>query len=79
VSDVGSGHWVVELPDNVKPNLGRDTVIRLPWNTEKSKLSIIKATVCTKCVAKERENAVSDDFLWCIEELTKLDTRHLHS
>lgn len=51
---------MVELPDNVKPNLGRDTVVSLPRDTEKSKLSIIKATVGTKSIAKKRKNAVSD-------------------
>lgn len=49
------GGWVVELPDNVKPNLGRDTVVSLPRDTEKSKLSIIKATVDTKKDSKEKE------------------------
>lgn len=46
---------MVELPDNVKPNLGRDTMVSLPRDTEKSKLSIIKATVGTKSIAKKRE------------------------
>ena len=39
-----------ELPDNVKANLGRDAVISLPRDTEKSKLSIIKTTVYGKYV-----------------------------
>ena len=39
-----------ELPNNVKPDLGRDAVISLPRDTEKSKLSIIKTTVYTKYV-----------------------------
>jgi hypothetical protein len=38
----------VELPDNVKPNLGCDAVVSLPRDTEKSKLSIIKTTVYLK-------------------------------
>jgi hypothetical protein len=54
VSDVGNEDWVVELPDNVKPDLGRNRMVRLPWNTEKSKLSIIEATECTKGIAKKK-------------------------
>jgi hypothetical protein len=42
-----------ELPDNVKSNLGRNGMVSLPRNTEKSKLIIIKATGDTKYVYKE--------------------------
>jgi hypothetical protein len=42
--DVQSG-MLAKLPDNVKPDLGSDGMVGCPWDTEKSKLSIIKATV----------------------------------
>jgi hypothetical protein len=46
----------VELPDNVKPNLGCDGVVSLPRDTEKSKLSIIKTTVYLKYVNKRKKS-----------------------
>jgi len=47
---------ISDLPDNVKPNLGRDAVVSLPRDTEKSKLSIIKTTVYLKYVYKRKKS-----------------------
>jgi hypothetical protein len=46
----------VELPDNVKPDLGCDGVVSLPRDTEKSKLSIIKTTVYLKYIYKRKRS-----------------------